>query len=448
MPTGQYPKNEHEQLIATQLLHPVTTAQQNAYNDIARVAADICHSPIALIGLRQADRQWFKTTYGTMDAQISTQESVEFYTINGNGILLVADTLQDKRFAHIAFIKNACIRFYAGMPMLSETGVPLGILSVMDHIPRILTSDQVFALQALARQVQCLLSLDEKTAALKRAETLLAASQKITSNIVSENPPRLREMNAGMLWGKKILVADNNGINRLLAATILKNYGAVVTEAVSGQDAINVLTQTNIELVLMDVQMPVVDGMEAAEIIRQNISRQVPIIALTANQSTTGNEKYAAAGINAYLSKPFKEEDLVEITAFWLNKSSEAETEIITPAVDAGGLYSLSVIRSLSGGDEVFVEKMARMFIDQMPAQVITMEEKYLLADYKSMGSMAHSIKPVIDNMSIQSLKELIREVEKKGKEEVSDISLKEVISRIKNTIHLVAADLENKYPE
>lgn len=119
---------------------------------------------------------------------------------------------------------------------------------------------------------------------------------------------------------------------------------------------------------------------------------------------------------------------------------------LIAGDVDASGLYSLSVIRSLSGDDEIFVTKMARMFVEQVPAQVTTMEEKYLMGDYKGMGLMAHSIKPVIDNMSIESLKELIREVEKKGKEEVNDISLKEVISRIKSTIHLVADDLQNKF--
>lgn len=123
-----------------------------------------------------------------------------------------------------------------------------------------------------------------------------------------------------VLAGRKILVVDDNKMNRLVAKTILSNYGAVVTEAVNGSEAIEMLLNADIEVVLMDIQMPVMGGVEATRIIRDNISKSLPVIALTANAIKGDNEKYIEGGMNAYLSKPFKEMDLLNIVASWVNK--------------------------------------------------------------------------------------------------------------------------------
>jgi CheY-like chemotaxis protein len=123
-----------------------------------------------------------------------------------------------------------------------------------------------------------------------------------------------------VLAGRKILVVDDNKMNRLVAKTILSNYGAVVTEAVNGSEAIEMLLNADIEVVLMDIQMPVMGGVEATRIIRDNISKSLPVIALTANAIKGDNEKYIEGGMSAYLSKPFKEMDLLNIVASWVNK--------------------------------------------------------------------------------------------------------------------------------
>lgn len=123
-----------------------------------------------------------------------------------------------------------------------------------------------------------------------------------------------------MLAAKTILVVDDNKMNRLVAKAILGNYGAVVIEAVNGSEAIDLLAQPGIDVVLMDIQMPVMGGMEATEIIRKTISQTLPIIALTANAIKGDNEKYLKGGMNAYLSKPFKEFDLLNIVALSISK--------------------------------------------------------------------------------------------------------------------------------
>jgi PAS domain S-box-containing protein len=252
---------------------------------------------------------------------------------------------------------------------------------------------------------------------------------------------------ANMLARKKILLVDDNRMNRLLAATILKNYGAIITEAVNGQEAVDVLKETLADLVLMDIQMPVMDGMEATALIRNDISKNIPIIALTANAIKGDNDKCIDAGMNAYLSKPFKEKDLLDVVAFWLNKAKVmVNTEVLQHA-SPDQLYTLSNINELSQGNEKFVEKLVHMFIDQTPLQVMQMEEKFIADDYKGMGLLAHSMKPVIDNMGILCLKEMVREIEKKGKQEIKDPGIIVPITHIKKIIGLVVADLEKKFP-
>lgn len=251
-----------------------------------------------------------------------------------------------------------------------------------------------------------------------------------------------------ILADKKILVVDDDPVNRLVAATILKKYGAIIMEAVNWQEAINILKDVAVDLVLMDVEMPLPDGMETTGVIRKNISTAIPVITLTSINTRRDNDKCIHAGMNAYLSKPFKEKDLLDMVAFWLNKSQVAASITSSRQVASNQLYNLSDIKELGSGNDGFVEKMVHMFIAQTPLQITQMEESFLRGDYKTMGGLAHSIKPVIDNLGILCLKHVIREIEKKGKQEEKDPQIIVLISHVKNTISLVVADLKKKFPE
>lgn len=245
---------------------------------------------------------------------------------------------------------------------------------------------------------------------------------------------------ANMLENKKILVVDDNQMNRLVAATILKNSGAIISEAVNGQEALDVLADTEIDLVLLDIQMPVMDGMEAIGIIRKKISTTLPVIALTANAIKGDNDKCVEAGMSAYLSKPYKEKDLLNIVAYWLNESNEMKPVRSVEANEAENkLYDLSALEALSRGNESFVKKMVGMFVEQAPQMITEMEAMYLQGNYKAMGSIAHKLKPVIDNMGIASLKEPVREIEKIGKQEKYADSLPALVKLVKVIITRVA---------
>ena len=130
----------------------------------------------------------------------------------------------------------------------------------------------------------------------------------------SDNLPTREKvlLDPGMLKNKRILMVEDNPLNRLVARTVLKSYGVIVTEANNGQEAIDLLKSNSFDLILMDVQMPVMDGLQATSIIRADISLDIPIIALTANALKGEQDRCIDAGMNDFVTKPFEESTLVQ----------------------------------------------------------------------------------------------------------------------------------------
>lgn len=241
-----------------------------------------------------------------------------------------------------------------------------------------------------------------------------------------------------MLAGKKILVVDDNEMNRLLATTILANYAAETVEAGNGQESVEYLLDNKVDLVLMDIQMPVMNGFDAARYIRKNISRDLPMIALTANAIKGDNEKCIEAGMDSYLAKPFKEEALMKMIAGMLkisgavNKQKKVEmaTEEPEPVY-----YDITEIKTISRGNEAFVSKMLKMFVEQIPVFVAEMMQKLEEGEYTTVGEIAHRIKPTIDNMGIVSSKTIIREIEKMGKANQDNGTMATLIKKVETDV-------------
>jgi signal transduction histidine kinase/CheY-like chemotaxis protein len=117
------------------------------------------------------------------------------------------------------------------------------------------------------------------------------------------------------LAGARILLVEDHPVNQRIASELLKKRGAVVTIALHGKEALSLLEQSTFDLVLMDVQMPVMDGIEATKRIRESEApfRNIPIVALTARAIQGDKEEFLMAGMNAYISKPFNPKELFEV---------------------------------------------------------------------------------------------------------------------------------------
>jgi hypothetical protein len=137
----------------------VDSLPESAYDDIVRVAAAVCDTPVALVSLIDRDRQWFKARIGIDDSQTPRDVAVCDTAIRTpNEFMEVKDLSQDARFADFPSVAgDFSARFYAGAPLLTPEGAPIGTVCVVDHEPRQLTAAQRSALEALGRLTMALL---------------------------------------------------------------------------------------------------------------------------------------------------------------------------------------------------------------------------------------------------------------------------------------------------
>jgi GAF domain-containing protein len=166
--------DEPERLAALEGYEILDTPAEQGYDDLTLLAAHVCGTPIALVSLIDADRQWFKSNIG-LDTD-ETRRDVAFcaHAIATPGTMIVADTLDDDRFRfNPLVVDDPKIRFYAGAPLRVPGGHALGTLCVIDRVPRELTAQQLRALEALSRQAVAQLELRRQLAEVKRLNGLL-----------------------------------------------------------------------------------------------------------------------------------------------------------------------------------------------------------------------------------------------------------------------------------
>lgn len=170
MKIAPLPSNETERLIALRRYNVLDTQPEPAFDDLTRLAAQICGAPISLITLVDANRQWFKSHTGLETTETTRGVSFCSHTILQLDLLVVEDAGRDERFANNPWVvSEPAVRFYAGMPLVTADGFALGTLSVLDRQPRTITPSQAEALKILARQVMTHLELRRHLAELARA---------------------------------------------------------------------------------------------------------------------------------------------------------------------------------------------------------------------------------------------------------------------------------------
>ena len=270
----------------------------------------------------------------------------------------------------------------------------------------------------------------------KNAGTGVSFILELKKGTIADIPARDVSMfDTQILSGKKILVVDDNEMNRVVATTILSNFGAVTLEALNGKESVDMLESDIVDLVLMDIQMPVMDGIEATQYIRKEISETLPVIALTANAIKGANEKYISMGMNDYLSKPFTENDLINICAKWLGKQIIFIPTEKKSAVTGDLLYNLSYLSDISRGDKEFMKKMVDLFINQIPAALTDINEAFADNDFSRVKALAHKTKSSIDTLGISKIKKEIKELEMLAMQNKPNPRINEIIELLNDVI-------------
>ena len=167
-------EREAARLAALGRYHVLDTEAEPPFDDIVRIAAQICGVPMALISLVDERRQWFKAAFGLGVSETPREIAFCAHAIQQQDVMLVEDAARDPRFADNPLVTgDPNLRFYAGAPLYTPDGYAIGTLCVLDSAPRVLSENQREALQALGRQVMSQLELRQALAARRRAETEL-----------------------------------------------------------------------------------------------------------------------------------------------------------------------------------------------------------------------------------------------------------------------------------
>jgi PAS domain S-box-containing protein len=175
------PENEAERLAALRALDVLDSAEEDIYNTIVKAAAEICQTSMASLAFIDSNRQWFKSKVGLNASETARDVSFCGHAILGSELFVVEDALLDPRFRGNPFVQGSPnIRFYAGMPLLTDTGLALGTLCVIDSMPRTLNVQQRAALGVLANSVMRVLKLRQNVRVAVFARAVDMASDGVT----------------------------------------------------------------------------------------------------------------------------------------------------------------------------------------------------------------------------------------------------------------------------
>jgi CheY-like chemotaxis protein len=202
-----------------------------------------------------------------------------------------------------------------------------------------------------------------------------------------------------------VLLVEDNEFNRVLAKSFLQQAHIEVTEAENGAVAVELARSQAFDLVLMDVQMPIMNGFEATEQLRKELELEIPIIALTANAIRGDHQKCLSAGMNDYLAKPFHENELLKIVHDWLVGTPKAD---LVPK-----LYSLDILNRAAHNDQSFVSLMLQTFLTSAESILLSLRMSCQLADMSMLKAAAHKIKPSLAHLQIAQVLVSIDQLEK-----------------------------------
>lgn len=229
--------------------------------------------------------------------------------------------------------------------------------------------------------------------------------------------------------GKRILVVEDNEMNRYVVLLTLQSLMCEVVEVENGEQAVEILKSEHFDLIFMDIQMPRMDGVEATQLIRKELAINTPIIALTANAFQHNIDHYLAAGMNDFIVKPYLEKDFKKILRKYLPSG------ITTADVQ---LFDSSLLREVCKNDTQFMHRMMALFIKVVDEALPELQRMRGEQDFEGISRLVHKLKPSIEHMAITSVKESVQFLEKANKEPSKEAELYRQLDKLVSVLQQV----------
>jgi signal transduction histidine kinase/CheY-like chemotaxis protein len=269
---------------------------------------------------------------------------------------------------------------------------------------------------------------------------LVAAARRSDEELAMVTRHWLREQRRRLT----VLLADDSPTNRQLAARLLELRGHFVVAVEDGAEALLAVERNHFDVVLMDVQMPVMDGFEATRAIRareRETGTRLPIIALTAHAMERDRERCLAAGMDEYLSKPFRADELYTIIDSVVPTPSGAITTRPTLAVsvEGGGLDEARALESVGGNVELLAE-IAGLFLEEYAEQSAIIEVSLEAGDMDTARKAAHRVKGSLGSLGSDDGFEAAKALEFSAK----DGDMQAALAAWEKLRHVVAAAMPN----
>jgi signal transduction histidine kinase/response regulator of citrate/malate metabolism len=246
----------------------------------------------------------------------------------------------------------------------------------------------------------------------------------------------------------KILLVEDNELNQLLAVKVFGKWDKQIDIADNGKIAIEKITNTDYDIILMDIQMPEMDGNELTNHIRTKMGEKstVPIIALTAHATLEEEKRCLQNGMNDYLSKPYDFNVLLEKLYQNLNKNKEntiQSTELPTPEMITEKLINFKYLKDFAEGDDSFIKNMISIFLENTPETMAIILKSNKNDDIKTLKEEIHKLKSSISLLGISKASESIAIIENEIETNPLSEKRKEEVVYLNEICHLAIKELE-----
>lgn len=264
----------------------------------------------------------------------------------------------------------------------------------------------------------CLTKPVKQSELLSTIITTLSKSSQAATRLARAAQPASTERNRNV----QILLVEDNLVNQRLAVRLLEKQGHQVIVANNGREAIAALEQERFDLVLMDIQMPEMSGLEATAVIRareQETGAHIPIVAMTAHAMQGDRERCLAAGMDGYISKPIQTAELFKLIAELVPEPAAAPAAV--PAVASAPpeeVFDTEVALARVEGDRQLLAELAELFAGEGPDLLANIKQAIARGAGDDLARAAHTLKGTVSNFGAQVAMSLAMRLEELGRAE------------------------------